>query len=306
MGTTAPAKQRGITHICIEYLTAETESAQSTAFYALCKYCQKAVGHLYPPSEHETVASIKTDPESNDGLPAFFTDDASTRKTEFVQDWLLEFLLPYRNATPEELTQEAAKGAFRFIGRKCRLALIKRIQKAQRKHGRTRVRRLLDSSVETGDGAAEPLLNFLVWFDAVNPSIWIEENRKALQERGIYEVCCSLAAQYLDGDRVATEKLAQTWGVSLRQAQNRRREVIERIRGELRYDPIVRELFTVISDWRERRRPAGLFISPSREAAANAKLLEDAALDNRDFYTWCQASAQQNGLPEVNGDGHKK
>jgi hypothetical protein len=304
MGTTAPAR-RGISQICIEYLTAETESARSTAFHALVRYCRKAVGHLYPPSEYETVASIKTDPRVRDGLPTFFADDASTRTTEFIHEWLLEFLLPYCNATFQELTEEAERDTFRYIGRKCRLALIKRIQKAQRKHGKTRVRRLLDNTFETDDGAAEPLVNFVVRPDAIDPIVWIEENRKALQERGIYEVCCSMAAQYLDGDRVATEKLAQSWGVSVRQAQNRRREIIGRIRGELRCDPVVRELFTVISDYRERRRPAGLFISPSPEAAANAKLLEEAASDGRDFYIWCQAPVQPNE-PEVDGDSHKK
>jgi len=48
MSTTAPA-QRGITQVCIAYLTAETESARFTTFRALIKYCKKAVGHLYPP-----------------------------------------------------------------------------------------------------------------------------------------------------------------------------------------------------------------------------------------------------------------
>lgn len=302
MGTsTTPAKWGQITQTCFAYLRDEDKSVKLAAFNSLVAYCRKALGHLYPPSEFETVASIKTDPGLKDGLPPFFADDTATRKMEFIQEWVLDFLLPYRNATLDELEQEAEKGTFRFIGRKCRLALIKRIQKAQRKRGRIRVRRLLDNNVETGEGTTE-LLNFVVRPDAIDPIVWIEENRKALQDLGIYEVCCSLAAQYLEGDRVATVKLAQRWGVSVRQAQNRRREVIGRIRGELRCDPVVRELFTVISDWRERRRPAGLFISPSPEAVANAKLLEEAASDGRDFYIWCQAPVQPDELPEVDSD----
>jgi hypothetical protein len=287
MGTTAPA-QRGITQICIAYLTAETESARSTTFRALVKYCKKAVGYLYPPSEYGIIASIKTDPRLKDGLPAFFSDDASTRTTEFVQDWVLEFLLPYRNATLEELTQEAEKDTFRFIGRKCRLALIKRIRKVLPKKRGVRVSRMLENPIETDDGNAEPLINFVVRPEAIDPIIWIEDHKKALRAKGIYEVCGSLAARHLDRDRQATAKLAELWGVSLRQAQNRRRDVISRIRGELRDDPLIRELFEVIVGWSDRRHMPILAVSPSPEAAANSKLLEESAKEGREFYRWCQ------------------
>jgi hypothetical protein len=289
MATTAPTRKRGISQICIEHLTAETESARSTTFRALVKYCKKAIGHLYPPSEHETIASIKTDPKLKDGLPAFFTDDASTRTTEFVQDWLLEFLLPYRNATLEEVMQEAGRGTFGFIGRKCRLALVKRIRKVLPKKGGVRVSRMLENPIETDDGNAEALINFVVRPEAIDPIGWIEDHKKALQAKGIYEVCGSLAAQYLDRDRHSTANLAELWGVSLRQAQNRRRDVIARIRGELRSDPLIRELFEVLSGWRDRRHLPILAISPSPEAAANTKLLVEAAKEGREFYRWCQS-----------------
>jgi hypothetical protein len=290
MGTTAPARQHGITQICIAYLTAEDESARFTSLSALVKYCKKAVGHLYPPSEYETIASIKTDPRLKDGLPAFFSDDASTRTTEFIQDWLLEFLLPYRNATPEELTQEAEKGTFRLIGRMCRFALVKRIRKALSKKRGVRVSRMLENPIETDDGNAEPLINFVARPDVIDPVIWIDNHKRALQDKGIYEVCGSLASRHLDRDRQATTKLAELWGVSLRQAQNRRRDAISRIRGELRSDPLIRELFEVLSDWSDRRRLPILAVSPSPEATANSKLLEEAAKEGREFYRWCQES----------------
>ncbi len=289
MSTIAPA-QRGITQICIAYLTAESESTRSTAFRALVKYCRKAVGHLYPPSEYQAIASIRTDPRLKDGLPAFFTDDAVTRKTEFVQDWLLEFLLPYRNSSLEELRQEAEKDTFRFIGRKCRLALVKSIRKVLPKKKGIRVSRVLENTVETDDGQAEPLINFVVRPEAIDPVEWIEDHKKALQAKGIYEVCGSLATQYLDRDRQSTAKLAELWGVSLRQAQNRRNDVISRIRGELRNDPLVRELFEVISGWVDRRQMPVLAVSPSREAVANSKLLEEAAKEGQEFHRWCQES----------------
>jgi hypothetical protein len=285
MGTTAPAKQRGVTQICIEYLTAENESARSATFSALVKYCTKAADHLYFPSEYETIASVKTDPVLNDGLPDFFTDNASTRTTEFVQDWLLEFLLPYHTATIEELSEEGKKDTFRFIGRKCRLALIKRIRT---KKG-VRVSRMLENPVET-DGGGEPLIDFVVRPEAIDPVIWIEDHKKALEAKGIYEVCGSLAAQYLDRDGQSTAKLAELWGVSLRQAQNRRRDVITRIRGELRNDPLIRELFDVISGWCDRSHMPSLAVYPSREAIANSKLLEEAAKEGREFRRWCQES----------------
>jgi hypothetical protein len=290
MGTTAPARKRGISQICIEYLTAETESVRSTAFQALVKYCEKAVGHLYFPSEYETVASIKTDPRVRDGLPTFFADDASTRTTEFIQDWLLEFLLPYRNATLKELSEEA--DTFRFIGRKCRLALIDRLRKVQTKKRGVRVSRVLENPIASDDGKAEPLINLIVRPDAIDPVMWIEDHKKALQEKGIYEVCGSLAAKYLDRDRQSTAKLAELWGVSVRQAQNRRRDVISRIRVELRNDPLVRELFEVLSGWTDRNHMPVLAVSPSPEAGANRKLLEEAAKEGREFYLWCQKSGE--------------
>jgi hypothetical protein len=229
MDTTTPVKHGGITQTCIAYLTAETESARFAAFSALVKYCKKAVGRLYPPSEYET-------------------DDAGQRTTDWIQEWVLDFLLPYRNATVEELTQEAEKETFRFIGQKCRLDLIDCIRKAQRKKGGVRVRRVLDNTIETDEGAAEPLANFIVRPDSIDPIVWIEAHKRALQEKGIYEVCCSLAAHHLERDRQGTAKLAELWGVSVRQAQNRRREVIRRIRGELRNDPLITRPCFVVSE----------------------------------------------------------
>jgi hypothetical protein len=68
----------------------------------------------------------ESDPKLLD-LQSALAEMQRSRKIEFIQEWVLDFLFPYRNATPQELEQEAAKGTFRFIGRKCRLALIKRI-----------------------------------------------------------------------------------------------------------------------------------------------------------------------------------
>jgi len=151
---------------------------------------------------------------------------------------------------------------------------------------------MLENTVQTYDGKAEPLINFVVRPEAIDPVIWIEDHKRALQGKGIYEVCGSLARHHLDGDRQATAKLAELWGASLRQAQNRRRDVIGRIRGELRDDPLIRELFEVISGWRDRSHLPILVVSPSREAAANSKLLADAAKEGREFYRWRQKSKE--------------
>ncbi|HKM86655.1 MAG TPA: hypothetical protein VJW96_10640 [Terriglobales bacterium] len=277
-----------ITQTCFAYLLTQDESAKYHTFCSLVAYCRRAIGHLYAPSEYETTTSIKTDPGLKDGLPGVFSDDAGTRTVEWVQMWVLQFLAPYFSATPGELEQEADKGTFRYFGRKCRLALINHIRKFQRKRGRAKVRRTL-SNPATKDGAAsDSFIDFVVRDDATDPIVWIRAHQPDLREIGVYDVCLSLFEQYLEGTG-ATERLSELWGVSVRQAQNKRRQVIERIRTELRNDPLIREMFNIIAAWQDRTtRLPFLQVARSPEAVANERLLEEAAQDGREFRCWVQ------------------
>ena len=47
----------------------------------------------------------------------------------WIEEFLLEFLRPYRSATLDELQQAAQNGAFRYVGRTCRLRMIDEIRK---------------------------------------------------------------------------------------------------------------------------------------------------------------------------------
>lgn len=79
------------------------------AFDHLVAICWRAKGNLY-------VAPRKEDKELGIGLVE------ATR--HWIQEWLVEFLAPYGKQAVSEIVAAANRGEFRYVGRKCKLALI--------------------------------------------------------------------------------------------------------------------------------------------------------------------------------------
>jgi hypothetical protein len=112
----------------VEYLTTGSEDA----FDHLVHICLRAKKKLFivPLDQgNRMVWDEKTFAKMKDSGQKIYHDDKRSQTTkEWVQEFVLKFLAPFRNATPEEVLEAAAQGKFRYMGRMCRLRMIDEVR----------------------------------------------------------------------------------------------------------------------------------------------------------------------------------
>lgn len=122
-----PVAVNKTTQAVLKYLL----TGDSDAFEHLMAICLTATKGLFIPNPHEELKFVieqdsraGTDPAYYHPGRKFYVEDPGDLKEDFIQNFLLDYLEPYRHVTPAELLLLADLGDFKNIGRACRLALL--------------------------------------------------------------------------------------------------------------------------------------------------------------------------------------
>lgn len=105
---------------------------------------------------------------------------------EWIQDFVLDFLAPYLNATPQAVRQAAEEGKFRYIGRRCYLKMIDEIRTRTAKKNQPPTIVSLDTPVVVDDAGGEHPLGDFLSIPSNNPYGGPERPQCALGHRTVY------------------------------------------------------------------------------------------------------------------------
>jgi hypothetical protein len=136
------------TRAVLRYFEAERRAATGSAadklehadaFDHLVAICSRAVRPYFLLNRHGSLTIEQTPQfDSIEGHRTGHTirKERSAQTREWIQEWLLAFLAPYRGQSPEQLNAAADADEFRYLGRLCRLRLIGelRAQTAAKNH----------------------------------------------------------------------------------------------------------------------------------------------------------------------------
>jgi hypothetical protein len=221
----------------------------------------------------------------------------STRR--WITEWLLARLLQYEQLSPQEITSAAEQGAFRHLGRECRLALIDELRRRERRREQLGSARIAHDEPLNED-SNETLLSSIpanssegssYWND---PSVLGEDIQAFVQERqaelgalcdGILSYAEALYVLGLgmtvrEGD--VTRLIAKRRNVTFRQASNYKswfhREIL---RQQRRGNRAVQKLYKMLEP-RDliAKEPQSDMPKPNRD------LMREAANLMADFRAW--------------------
>jgi hypothetical protein len=256
------------------------------SFDHLVGICWKACKGLFLTDPHDSYLVQNTPAEGHKNRKSYRENNKSSISREWIQAWLLEFLLPYRSATPRELEEHTNE--FRYIGRKCRFALLDELNSTKRTQNRgitIRVSGNQSCSKENPDGSE--LFDFLVREDGSTSSRpveqWVETNKEDLHALGLYYGAAAYVEAYKYGRKTDVSKLlAEHLRVSRRSGRSARDKFLANIQ-KLRHHKLVRQFYAEIEADCGYRPPV-LAIESSADTNFRRGCAQQAAQLMADFY----------------------
>ncbi len=243
------------THVVIDYLARDPSDARPNAAWrepwnhlvAILHTAarDKSGKHLFVPSDRFRVQYSRDRPD------VFEYENYETN--HWIETWLVAKLAAFQGKSQAAIYEAAVRGEFRNLANDCRCDLINEINRRnnpKRNPGGPLLS--LDEALDSDDEDSEVLADYIVKPCVIDPVDWIEANRHALNNNGVYDVTKAITDQFLVGGDTATKVLALHWGVGLRQAQRRGGDVLSRIRTQLRDTSIIRDLYSTLDAYANR------------------------------------------------------
>lgn len=255
------------TQAVIRYLTSSDVPERGDAFddlVALCygwtkKMRNKQTGVMEPRyflrDRHGSLKVEPTEPEQCftysdlDGKRTDYTirneGDALNVTRLWVQSWILNFLTPYHNQTPDQILAAADSGKFRYLGLWCRMALKKLVYRQQKREakeqfaGHTTVTENLGTSEMGASSSLRTHMPFNETELAVNEARRVVmANAGPLGELDLLTgllACLSVAEHVTEPhfDKRVTQAIMDALGVKERAAQKHKQRYYEIIGREL-------------------------------------------------------------------------
>ena len=302
------------TRAVLRHLLADRDGGAET-FSELMAICWTMTRPLFL-SAPDGVVTVRGVPQFSDQTGARTGSMSRQEGTAYhetrawIKAWLLAFLLPYRNLSRDQLEAAAERGEFRYLGRRCRLALANEVASRIRLPKRKFVR----YDVPVGDGYLSDFLgtdradvaSSLAQHSREASAAAIEAARRIVMANEVelnrldlftgwlaYLLSAEVFVEGSIGPRqcegIVTRTIASLRGVSLRSAVAYKRRFREGVARELLAGnrvilAIVRELTPVLS--------SPFLSGGSKEAASNRDLWNEA----RAIMAGCAAEYRQQGL----------
>lgn len=258
---TLPPKYDATTQAVLRYFEAQRRSDardHADAFDHLVATCYRAVKPYFLLDRHGELSLEKTPQfDSISGKRTWRTarkeGSAHDATRQWIQEWLLTILAPYRSYSEEELIAAADNDEFRYLGRLCRLSLLDTLRSRTAQKNRRPKHVSLDTDnidAEDATSSGKGFEHFLACVTDVLRAV--VANREELERLDLIDGLLSIlgnaehleraSAQQYAG--LVTRSLARRRGVSATSARAYKRKFRETMARELfAGSPAVRAIF---------------------------------------------------------------
>jgi hypothetical protein len=215
-----PAVLRFLRTKRVQVATGDDFRAPDAELTKLVRTCLRFCGRLFPWNGFQGVDE-----------PQWGEYQREESRREIVTDWIQERLLaqlePYDRLTEQEIQAAADRDEFRWLGVRCRQALLKEIRKRKPTDGLfVRAALELSDSVD-GDPLSDllvaPALNIDPNRDPGEPKITVDDIRNEIDRLGLWdvfeEIVCGREGGLTGGE--ITHRVATRLGITERQARNK-------------------------------------------------------------------------------------